>query len=98
VKNLREYESRMQPLWKRKTNLLVAIVKPHKAVSSTARWLKPLQILSIDTSIFGARSFLVCSCISRDFNFRYPQSCRLEFGVDFSTSFDRAVLVTNTVI
>lgn len=43
---LKEYESRTAPLPVRETRLLVAIIKPHKAVSSStvARWLKsPLE-------------------------------------------------------
>jgi len=35
VSTLREYESRTQPLQGRETNRLVAIIKPHKAVSSS---------------------------------------------------------------
>ena len=59
VSTLKEYESRTQPLPERETKLLVAIIKPHKAVSSStvARWLKSLlEVSGIDTSIFGAHS------------------------------------------
>jgi len=59
VRTLKEYEARTQPLWGRETNLLVAIIKPHKAVSSStvAIWLKSLlEASGIDTSIFGAHS------------------------------------------
>ncbi|XP_065904039.1 uncharacterized protein [Dysidea avara] len=59
VSTLKEYESRTQPLRGRETNLLIAIIKPHKAVSSStvARWLKLLlEASGIDTSIFGAHS------------------------------------------
>jgi len=43
VLTLKEYKSRTQPLRGRETNLLIAIIKPHKAVSSStvARWWKP---------------------------------------------------------
>ena len=59
VSTLKEYESRTQPLRERETKLLVAIIKPHKAVSSStvARWLKSLlEVSGIDTSTFGAHS------------------------------------------
>ena len=59
VLTLKEYEARTQPFRGKETNLLVAIIKPHKAVSSStvARWLKSLlEASSIDTSIFGAHS------------------------------------------
>jgi len=59
VSTLKEYKSRTQSLQGRETNLLVAIIKPHKAVSSStvARWLKSLPEASgIDTSLFVAHS------------------------------------------
>ena len=59
VSTLKEYESRTHPLRGRETNLLIAIIKPHKAVSSStvARWLKSLlEASGIDVSIFGAHS------------------------------------------
>ena len=59
VSNLKEYEDKTEPLRRRKTNLLVTIIKPHKAVSSStvARWLKSfLEALGIDTSIFSVHS------------------------------------------
>ena len=69
VSTLKEYESRTQPLRERETKLLVSIIKPHKAVSSStvARWLKSLlEASGIDTPIFshsvrGASSSAVAS-------------------------------------
>ena len=56
VSTLKEYESRIQPLRERETKLLVAIIKPHKAVSSStvARWLKPYW--KFQALILGAHS------------------------------------------
>ena len=55
---LKEYEKRTKSLWGRETKLLIAIIKPHKAVSSTvARWLKSLlEASGMNISIFSAPS------------------------------------------
>ena len=53
------YVKRTQLLWGKETKLLVAIIKPHKAISSSmvAQWLKSLlETSGIDTSIFSAHS------------------------------------------
>ena len=56
---LKTYEKRTQLLRGKETKLLVAMIKPHKAISSSmvARWLKLLlEALGIDTSIFSTHS------------------------------------------
>ena len=59
MSTLKEYENRIKPLRGGETKLLVAIIKPHKVVSSStvARWLKSLlEASGIDISIFSAHS------------------------------------------
>ena len=59
VSTLRAYEERTSPLRMGETKLFLAIIKPHKAVSSStiARWLKKLlEVAGIDTSVFSAHS------------------------------------------
>ena len=59
VATLKAYEERTQLLRGKETKLLVAIIKPHKAISSStvARWLKSLlEASGIDISIFSAHS------------------------------------------
>ena len=59
VSTLKEYENRTKSLRGGETKLLVAIIKPHKAVSSStvARWLKSLlEASGVDVSIFSAHS------------------------------------------
>ena len=59
VTTLKVYEERTQFLRRKETKLLVAISKPHKAVSSStvARWIKSLlEASGIDVSIFSAHS------------------------------------------
>ena len=56
---LKTYEERTQPFRGKETKLLVAMIKPHKAISSStvARWLKSLlEASGIDISIFSAHS------------------------------------------
>ena len=56
---LKAYEHRTQSIRGKETRLLVAIIKPHRAISSSsvARWLKSLlEAAGIDISIFNAHS------------------------------------------
>ena len=56
---LKAYEKTTQLLQGKETKLLVAMIKPHKAISSStvARWLMSLlEASGIDTSIFSAHS------------------------------------------
>ena len=59
VAAIKAYEERTALFWGKETRLLLAIIKPHRAVlsCSVARWLKSLLKASgIDTSIFNAHS------------------------------------------
>lgn len=59
VTTLKVYEERTCLLRGKETKLLIAIIKPHKAITSStvARWLKSLlEASGIDTSIFSAHS------------------------------------------
>ena len=59
VAALKAYEKRTLLLRGKETKLLVAMIKPHKAISSStvARWLKSLlEASGIDTLIFSAHS------------------------------------------
>lgn len=56
---LKEYEKRTREVRADESKLFVAIIKPHKAVTSStiARWLKGmLEAAGVDTSIFNAHS------------------------------------------
>ena len=59
VTTLKAYEERTRLLRGKETKLLIATIKPHKAISSStvARWLKSLlEASGIDISIFSAHS------------------------------------------
>ena len=59
VVTLRAYEERTAPNRRSELKLFLAIIKPHKAVTSStiARWLKLLlEAAGIDTSVFNAHS------------------------------------------
>ena len=59
MSTLKEYEKRTKSLRGEETKLLIAIIKPHKAVSSStvARWFKYLlEASGIDTYTFSAHS------------------------------------------
>ena len=56
---LKEYENQTRKVRAKETKLFVAIIKPHRAVTSStiARWLKAvLKASGVDTSIFDAHS------------------------------------------
>ena len=82
VSTLKEYENRTTSLWEGETKLLVSIIMPHKAVSSStvARWLKSLlEASGIDIPTFSAHSVReASSSAAASAGVRYPQSCRLE--------------------
>ena len=59
VTTLKAHKERTQLLQRVETKLLVTIIKPHKAISSStvAQWLKSLlEASDIDISIFSAHS------------------------------------------
>ena len=91
VLTLQEYEKRTTD--KRSphgnTQLLIAMIRPHKPVSSStvARWLKTvLNNAGIDTSIFKAHSVRSAACSSAS-----------EVGVTTATILDAADWATETV-